>query len=156
MILFHGTYTDFQTIELDRCRPYKDFGKGFYLTDIAEQARKMAEKKARIFNGTPTILRYGFDENLLCDGTLKIKQFDSPSREWAEFIYNNRSRSTHFIHDYDIVTGPIANDGVAYLLDRYEEGTLSLDELAHELEFRELNFQYFFGTEAAIQCLRRL
>ena len=65
MILYHGTYTDFQTIELDKCRPYKDFGKGFYLTDIAEQANKMAEKKARIFNGTPIILKYEFDDKLL-------------------------------------------------------------------------------------------
>lgn len=31
-----------------------------------------------------------------------------------------------FYHDYDIVIGPIANDGVAYLLGRYEEGTLSI------------------------------
>jgi hypothetical protein len=156
MILYHGTYTDFQTIELDKCRPYKDFGKGFYLTDIEEQASKMAEKKAIIFNGTPIILKYEFDDKLLHNGMLKVRQFDKPNREWAEFIYNNRSRSCNFRHDYDIVTGPIANDSVAYLLDRYEEGTLSLDELAHELEFRELNFQYCFGSESAIKYLKRL
>lgn len=45
MILYHGTYTDFQEIELDKCSPYKDFGKGFYLTDILEQADAMAQKK---------------------------------------------------------------------------------------------------------------
>ena len=35
---------DFETIieDLAMCRPYKDFGKGFYLTDIKEQAEKMA------------------------------------------------------------------------------------------------------------------
>lgn len=44
MILYHGTYTDFQEIELDKCSPYKDFGKGFYLTDILEQADAMAQK----------------------------------------------------------------------------------------------------------------
>ncbi|MCI7090294.1 MAG: DUF3990 domain-containing protein [Prevotella sp.] len=32
--LFHGTNVSFDTIELSRCRPYKDFGKGFYLTDV--------------------------------------------------------------------------------------------------------------------------
>lgn len=47
MILYHGTFMEFQTIELEKCRPYKDFGKGFYLTDIEEQAMKMAEKKVR-------------------------------------------------------------------------------------------------------------
>ena len=44
MILYHGTYTDFQEIELDKCLPYKDFGKGFYLPDILEQEDAMAQK----------------------------------------------------------------------------------------------------------------
>lgn len=39
MILYHGTYIDIRSIDLDRCMPYKDFGKGFYLTDIEQQAR---------------------------------------------------------------------------------------------------------------------
>ena len=36
MILYHGTYTDFESIDLTRCMPYKDFGRGFYLTDIEQ------------------------------------------------------------------------------------------------------------------------
>jgi hypothetical protein len=156
MILYHGTYTDFLTIDLSLCRPYKDFGTGFYLTDLREQAEKMAVKKARIYSGSPVIQEYEFDEALLTNGELLVKQFTAPDQEWAEFIYNNRSRTVNFHHDYDIVTGPIANDGVAYLLDRYEEGTLSLDQFAQELKFRDLNSQFFFGTEKAVKHLRRL
>ncbi len=156
MILYHGTYTDFRTIDLNQCRPYKDFGTGFYLTDLREQAEKMAVKKARIYSGRPIIQEYEFNEALLTNGELRVKQFTSPDQEWAEFIYNNRSRTVNFHHDYDIITGPIANDGVAYLLDRYEEGTLSLDQFAQELKFRDLNSQFFFGTEKAVKHLRRL
>ncbi len=32
MKLYHGTNTDFGEILLSRCRPNKDFGRGFYLT----------------------------------------------------------------------------------------------------------------------------
>ena len=32
-----------------QCRLYKDFGQGFYLTDIEEQAQKMAIRVARIY-----------------------------------------------------------------------------------------------------------
>lgn len=32
MILYHGTYTDFSSIDLEKCRPYKDFGKGLSFT----------------------------------------------------------------------------------------------------------------------------
>ena len=79
MILYHGTSMEFQTIELGKCRPYKDFGKGFYLTDIEEQAMKMAEKKAIIFNGSPIILKYEFDEQILISGELNVKRFSEPN-----------------------------------------------------------------------------
>ena len=156
MILYHGTYIFFDSIDLDKCRPFKDFGKGFYLTDLEDQAMKMAVKKSKIFNGAPVILKFEFDESFLINGVLKVKKFNKTDKEWAEFIYRNRSRTSHFNHNYDIVTGPIANDGVAYLLDRYEEGTLSLNQLAKELEFRDLNNQFFFGTEKALKYLKRL
>ena len=82
MILYHGTYTNFDSIELDKCRPFKDFGKGFYLTDLEVQAMKMAVKKSKIFNGSPVILKYEFDETLLNNGKLKVKIFTKPDREW--------------------------------------------------------------------------
>lgn len=31
-------------IDLSKCRPYKDFGKGFYCTTIKKQAEFMAER----------------------------------------------------------------------------------------------------------------
>jgi len=34
MILYHGTNIDFDTIDISKSSPYKDFGRGFYLTDI--------------------------------------------------------------------------------------------------------------------------
>ena len=50
MILYHGTYIDIRSIDLDRCMPYKDFGKGFYLTDIEQQARDMAIRTHILFS----------------------------------------------------------------------------------------------------------
>lgn len=44
MILYHGTNIDFKDIDFDKCVPFKDFGKGFYLTDIREQAEALAQK----------------------------------------------------------------------------------------------------------------
>ena len=37
MILYHGPNVEIERIDLNRCKPYKDFGKGFYLTTL-EQA----------------------------------------------------------------------------------------------------------------------
>lgn len=156
MTLYHGTNVDFDLIDIEKSNPYKDFGKGFYLTDIKEQAERMALRKVKFFGGVPVIQVYDFDVGDLQREDLKVKFFSEPSEEWAVFIHNNRNRKLDFRHDYDVVIGPIANDGVAYLLGRYEEGTITLPELVRGLEYKQLNNQYFFGTQKALDLLRRV
>ena len=57
-------------------------------------------------------------------------------------------------HDFDIVYGPIADDGVNYQLRRYRGGIISLSKLIEELKYAKgITFQYFFGTERALQKL---
>ena len=53
MILYHGSNTAIDGIDLNRCRPYKDFGRGFYLTDIREQAQRMAQEQRGCSAETP-------------------------------------------------------------------------------------------------------
>ena len=148
MILYHGTNVDFESINLEKSHKYKDFGQGFYLTDIRSQAEQLAAllKEQTELN----------TEEFLQNGELKVLKFDNPCKEWAEFIFKNRNRDLNFSHDYDVVIGPIANDGVAYLLGRYEEGTLTIDDLSRELTYKELNSQFFFGTEKSLKYLKRL
>jgi hypothetical protein len=57
MILYHGTNADIEAIDLTKGLRYKDFGKGFYLTPERTTAVRMAQKKARLFGGTPTLSR---------------------------------------------------------------------------------------------------
>lgn len=45
MIVYHGSNIEIDTIDLKRCRPYKDFGKGFYVTELKKQAELMAKKE---------------------------------------------------------------------------------------------------------------
>lgn len=82
-----------------------------------------------MFGGSPVVQEYEYDETASLN--LKVLSFDAPDEQWARFILKNRDRNMKEPqHDYDIVTGPIADDGVAYLLGRYKEGTLSLSELS--------------------------
>ena len=78
-------------IDSYKSHKYKDFGQGFYLTDIYEQARGMAIRRCEFEeNGTPIVQTYKFDESLLRKDLLKIKIFENVSTEWAEFILINR------------------------------------------------------------------
>ena len=58
MILYHGTNLDISSISLNMCRPYKDFGQGFYLTSMETQARKMAYRVSKIYGGKQIINVY--------------------------------------------------------------------------------------------------
>ena len=60
------------------------------------------------------------------------------------------------IHEYDIVVGPVADDGVVYQLNLYMQRLITLDTLVKELTFKRLNNQYYFGTEKSISKLQRV
>ena len=62
MILYHGTNVDFDTIDLAKSKPNKDFGQGFYLTADYEQALSMARIKVEQLEfGEPLVLAYEVD-----------------------------------------------------------------------------------------------
>lgn len=81
MILYHGTNADFDTIDLNKTKPYKDFGRGFYVTEIRDQALDLARKRSDIWEGSPVVQEYQFDEGVLESGELKVLRFDRPSKE---------------------------------------------------------------------------
>lgn len=104
------------------------------------------------------ISEFEFDDALLVGNELKVKIFEDYSVEWATFILKNRGmHEQHPTHNYDIVYGPIADDGVTFQLRRFQSGVISMEELVKELQYaRGITFQYFFGTELALSKLKRL
>ena len=157
MKLYHGTNIDFGEILLSRCCPNKDFGQGFYLTDIRGQAEAMAVRRCEFEeSGVPIVQEYEFDESMLCGGVFDVLKFEGVCAEWAEFILKNRMAKGKRMHNYDIVVGPVADDGVVFQLNLYMQHLITIETLVKELTYRQLNNQYFFGTERAIQQLRRV
>ena len=65
MLVYHGTNCDIDEIDLARGSRHKDFGQGFYVTPDMETSKRMAQKKAILFGGMPTIITYEFDERIL-------------------------------------------------------------------------------------------
>ncbi len=157
MMLYHGTNEDIVSIDLTKGLRFKDFGKGFYLTPDKNTAVRMAQKKARLFGGTPTLITYELDENAL-HSDLKVKVFpEKACVEWFLFVDANRDRKNVVpIHDYDIVIGPIADDGVVLQLTNYREGIYSSEQAAQLLQNKYLDQQYLFGTQNALRYLHKI
>ncbi len=163
MKLYHGSNMEIIDINFEKCRPYKDFGQGFYLTAIKEQAAKMAIRVARIYGGSPCIIEYDFNDAALTKTDIKSRVFEKPGKEWALFVMNNRNREFKNItnlecnHDkkYDLVVGPIADDDLALLFRQFSNKMITIDILIKEMQFKQLTNQYSFHTETAIRYLEK-
>ena len=157
--LYHGSNTKIEVPDLVHSKPFKDFGRGFYLSADKQQAWDMAfQKVSQTQEGKAEVTEFLFDEAVMSSGELKVLSYPDYCEEWALFVLANRNKKNEQpIHDYDIVYGPIADDGVTFQLRRYEGGVISLPRLVEELKYAKgITFQYFFGTERALQLLKRL
>lgn len=157
--LYHGSNVEIVIPDLARSKPFKDFGKGFYLSPSRRQAFDMARQKvSQSLTGTPRVSTFLFDESLLESNQIKVLQFPDYSEEWALFVLANRDTNRpQPVHDYDVVYGPIADDGVTFQLKRYIGGVISLERLVEELKYaRGITFQYYFGSQRALQLLQRI
>lgn len=159
MILYHGSNIKVSVPDLSCSKPFKDFGKGFYLSDNYEQAWDMATQKVKqTLKGEPFVSKFQFDEHLMQSNELSIKIFSDYSEEWANFVLDNRDKNIpQPVHHFEIVYGPIADDGVTFQLRRYQGGVISLARLVEELHYAKgITFQYYFGTNRALQKLTAL
>jgi hypothetical protein len=167
--LYHGTYHDFEKIDVTAGKPFKDFGQGFYASQDYEHAVGMATRNVQIERlklrrmkidrePTPWVYTYELDEDSLL--TLNVKRFETADKEWVRFIVRNRTNEMPQ-HGYDIVIGPTANDKTlataqAYLAGDY--GTIDSDEAValflKRIEPYNLPRQFFFGTACAAGLLR--
>ena len=157
--LYHGSNTKIEVPDLLHSKPFKDFGRGFYLSADKQQAWDMAfQKVSQTKEGKAEVTEILFDETVMSSGDLKVLRYPDYSEEWDLFVLANRNKNNvQPIHDYDIVYDPIADDGVTFQLRRYEGGVISLSRLVEELKYAKgITFQYFFGTERALQLLKRL
>lgn len=155
MKLYHGSNMLIEQIDLSKCKPYKDFGQGFYLTEIKEQAEQMAKRTAAIYGGEPVVTEFEFDETVL--NTLSVKVFTEPDQEWALFVMANRSRK-HMqpTHGFDIVIGPVADDTIATLFRNFDDGIIDLQMLVNGLRYKKVSSQYLFHSVEAIKYLHRI
>lgn len=128
-----------------------DFGSGFYCTSEMKQAELWAfQKLATSLNEQTYVNVYEFD--IIRMNSLSVKRFVGPSEEWIDFVYQNRT-NPRFKHDYDIVTGPLADNQIRHLFSQFEAGLISKDKLRFEASNHNLRDQYLFHTEESLKLL---
>ncbi len=148
MIVYHGGAEAVPHPDLLHSRKAVDFGAGFYVTPIFEQARQWCEKRSRRLKQS-VVSRYEYDD--VAANALKVLMFDSYSEAWLDFIV--ACRTERDTTDWDIVVGGIANDRVFDTLEAFFDGFASREQTIAKLKFEKPNLQICFRTEVALKTL---
>jgi hypothetical protein len=156
MRVFHGSWTAIDRIDLSKCQPNKDFGRGFYVTKLRKQAEIWAEIIGGMHDTAGVVSEFIFYERAFEDEKYKILRFEDYNEAWLDFVILNRNReSVEQKHDYDIIEGPIADDRISRRIDDYLDGKVSKRNFLEELRHDEENHQICFCTLNSLQMLEK-
>lgn len=151
MRLYHSSNVSIEQPDTFHSRDFLDFGKGFYLTSLREQAVKYAQRFLRRQQNA-WLNSYELEYNTTEWNILEFKSYDMA---WLNFI--SKCRAGEDDTDYDIVIGGIANDKVILTLDRYFNGELSADETLGILKFEKPNNQICIRSQKMLdECLKHI
>ena len=155
MTLYHGSYTIIEKPDLSFSRLGTDFGKGFYLTPLKEQAVSWSQRFLRE-RGIAVLSIYEF---LLDPGNnplqeMRVLEFDTHDLEWLNFITACRLGQP-VDTNWDLVIGGVANDKVFDTLQLYFDKLIRAEEAIGRLRYNKPNFQYCFKTQSMINSYLR-
>ncbi len=148
MTVYHGGAEAIPHPDLAHSRRAVDFGAGFYVTPIYEQAKQWCEKRHRR-SQQAVVSTYAYNEQAA--EKLNVLIFDSYSEAWLDFIVACRLEQD--VSTWDIVIGGIANDRVFDTLEAFFDGFASREQTIAKLKYEQPNVQMCFRTVAALETL---
>ena len=124
IIVYHGATEAVAHPVCSYGRKNLDFGQGFYVTDIREQAIAWAKLVSDKRNGSPLLNRYFlYREAILLEARCKI--FTAYDEDWLEFIVSSR-QGKNVMNAYDYIEGGVVNDRVIDTVNLYMAGLMNL------------------------------
>lgn len=150
--VYHGSIEEVKKPEIRQSNRSLDYGSGFYTTTSYEQAQKWVERRMKdkgVSVGYVNV--YELDKEMIKH--MKSLIFEKTTEEWVDFVMKNRTERG-FVHDYDIVYGPVADDSVYTQFTLFEGGIISMPTLIQELKTYKLVDQYLFHTEKSLLAIK--
>lgn len=151
--LYHGSHVTIPQPLAAFGRRCLDFGQGFYLTGLRQQAEQWAqlvtERKTR--NGIPQLNIYQFDEALARQSRWLC--FEEYNLAWLDYVVACRAGEDLW-KQYDIVEGGVANDNVIDTVEDYSQGIITAEKALGQLRYKSVNHQLCIISQSVIdECL---
>ena len=140
--LYHGSNVVVERPQVLVSGFYKDFGFGFYCTNIEKQARKWALVK----RGCSIVSVYTYQPS----DSLNVLSFPEMTDEWLDFVVACRRGVKH---DYDIVDGPMADDQIWDYVEDFMDGSISREAFWVLAKFKYPTHQIVFCTQRALDSI---
>ena len=83
MIVYHGSSEIVKQPDVLHSYRALDFGKGYYVTSVREQAERWARRKADLTGGKAIVNQYRMSDQI---SGLKVKTFPDDLTEWIDFV----------------------------------------------------------------------
>ena len=148
MILYHGGTEAVMHPDCKKGRPDLDFGQGFYVTLLLDQAEGFARRKARDRRGKPVISIYEFDYDAAIKDCTYLN-FEFYDEAWLDFVVDSRSGLKPWVN-YDVVEGGVANDRVIDTVELYTIGILDKASALGRLSEHQPNHQICILSQAIL------
>ena len=147
MIVYHGSTAIIKEPDVLHSYRHLDFGQGFYVTTVKEQAMRWARRKAVLLQSKSAIVScYEMADDV---GALRHKTFPEDMQEWIDFVCRCRDGDLEY-RDYDLISGKVANDKVFRVVDLYRTGIWDKDRALKEIKAYPDYDQTAFITQKAI------
>lgn len=135
MIVYHSSNLIVDKPDVFHSREALDFGKGFYVTVLHEQALRYAQRFL-FRRGKAYLNIYDLDDAWRKEN---VKVFTAYDEEWLDFLTDNRKMMP--VRRYDAVEGGVTNDRIFRTVDLYLAGDISKETALSRLKFEKPNHQ---------------
>lgn len=154
MKVFHGSTAEIQYPLANIGRENLDFGKGFYVTDIYNQAERWASVMKLRRPGTIAMINiYELNTEKVSSSNYKSLHFNGYSNNWLDFIVHSRRGEKPWL-GYDLIEGGVANDRIFDTIENYIEGQITKEVALGRLQYEQPNNQICLLNQQLIdECL---
>ncbi len=144
MRYFHTSNMIVSEPDVCHSRKHLDFGIGFYLTPLEQQARDYGQRFIR--RGEPAIMNvFELSEEMI---GVKRKIFPAYDGEWLDYVVACRKGLPH--QQYDVIEGGIADDNVFDTVDLYLQGIYTREQALGQLRWKKPNNQLCIASQRVI------
>ena len=164
--VYHGSTHLFDKIDVAKGKPYKDFGRGFYVTENPTHARNLALRNKRIeterYGRASGAYLYTYECDLAETKKLfRAKEFIEADLDWMKFVLGNR-KVRGCAHNYHVVMGPTADDDTSIVLKAYFDGlygeidsVTAIETALRLIESDKLPPQIYFASNDSVAMLKQ-